>query len=77
MCDLVSTVASRPARIGETLVATSFYGTSTSGLAGKSTPDEGRLSVNRVPSLMKLGFSTPAKAGRPEGAFWRWPVQQA
>jgi hypothetical protein len=36
MCDYsLHTVASRPARVGETLVTTSFYGTSTRGFAAK------------------------------------------
>jgi hypothetical protein len=36
MCDYsLHAVASRPARVGETLVTTSFYGTSTRGFAAK------------------------------------------
>jgi hypothetical protein len=39
MCDYsLHAVASRPARIGETLVITSFYGTSTRGFAAKEEP---------------------------------------
>ena len=39
MCDYsLHTVASRPARVGETLVTTSFYGTSTRGFAAKGEP---------------------------------------
>ncbi len=40
MCDYsLHTVASRPARVGETLVTTSFYGTSTRGFAAKGEPN--------------------------------------
>jgi hypothetical protein len=40
MCDYsLHTVASRPARVGETLVTTSFYGTSTRGFAAKREPN--------------------------------------
>lgn len=36
MCDYsLHTVASRPARVGETLVTTGFYGKSTRGFAAK------------------------------------------
>jgi hypothetical protein len=39
MCDYsLHVVASRPARVGETLVTTSFYGTSTRGFAAKEDP---------------------------------------
>src|ERR1700680_2138032 len=39
MCDYsLHIVASRPARVGETLVTTSFYGTSTRGFAAKGEP---------------------------------------
>jgi hypothetical protein len=40
MCDYsLHAVASRPARVGETLVTTSFYGTSTRGFAAKGAPN--------------------------------------
>jgi hypothetical protein len=40
MCDYsLHTVASRPARVGETLVTTSFYGTSTRGFAANGEPN--------------------------------------
>src|SRR6266850_8549578 len=40
MCDYsLHTVASRPARVGETLVTTSFYGTSTRGFAAVGEPN--------------------------------------
>ena len=40
MCDYsLHTVASRPARVGETLVTTSFYGTSTRGFAAQGEPN--------------------------------------
>ena len=40
MCDYsLHTVASRPARVGETLVTTSFNGTSTRGFAAKREPN--------------------------------------
>jgi hypothetical protein len=40
MCDYsLHTVASRPARVGEMLVTTSFYGTSTRGFAAKGEPN--------------------------------------
>jgi len=39
MCDYsLHAVASRPAKVGETLVTTSFYGTSTRGFAAKEEP---------------------------------------
>ena len=39
MCDYsLHAVASRPAKVGETLVTTSFYGTSTRGFASKAEP---------------------------------------
>ena len=39
MCDYsLHAVASRPAKVGETLVSTSFYGTSTRGFAAKGEP---------------------------------------
>src|ERR1700724_764874 len=39
MCDYsLHAVASRPAKVGETLVSTSFYGTSTRGFAAKDEP---------------------------------------
>ena len=40
MCDYsLHAIASRPARVGETLVTTSFYGTSTRGFAAKGAPN--------------------------------------
>jgi hypothetical protein len=40
MCDYsLHTVASRPAKVGEALVTTSFYGTSTRGFAAKEEPN--------------------------------------
>jgi hypothetical protein len=40
MCDYsLHTVASRPAKVGETLVTTSFYGTSTRGFSAKGEPN--------------------------------------
>jgi hypothetical protein len=40
MCDYsLHTVASRPARVGETLVTTGFNGTSTRGFAAKAEPN--------------------------------------
>jgi hypothetical protein len=40
MCDYsLHTVASRPARVGETLVTTGFYGTATRGFAAKREPN--------------------------------------
>ncbi len=39
MCDYsLHAVASRPAKVGDTLVTTSFYGTSTRGFAAKEEP---------------------------------------
>jgi hypothetical protein len=39
MCDYsLHAVAARPAKVGETLVSTSFYGTSTRGFAAKEEP---------------------------------------
>jgi hypothetical protein len=40
MCDYsLHTIASRPAELGESLVTTSFYGTSTRGFAAKGEPN--------------------------------------
>src|SRR6202030_3407826 len=40
MCDYsLHAVAARPAKVGETLVTTSFYGTSTRGFAAKGEPN--------------------------------------
>jgi hypothetical protein len=53
MCDYsLHAVASRPAKVGETLVSTSFYGTSTRGFAAK---DEPGVAVCLLPGT-ELGF---------------------
>jgi hypothetical protein len=72
MCDYsLHTVASRPARVGETLVTTGFHGTSTRGFAAKGEPNvavcllpgtelafEGNVRFNRYwLSTRSTGFS--------------------
>jgi hypothetical protein len=61
MCDYsLHTVASRPARVGETLVTTSFYGTSTRGFAGKGEPN---VAVCLLPGT-ELAFETDVRYNR-------------
>jgi hypothetical protein len=61
MCDYsLHAVASRPARVGETLVTTSFYGTSTRGFAAK---DEPGVAVCLLPGT-ELAFEHEVKYNR-------------
>jgi hypothetical protein len=61
MCDYsLHTVASRPARVGETLVTTSFYGTSTRGFAAKGEPN---VAVCLLPGT-ELAFETDVRYNR-------------
>jgi hypothetical protein len=61
MCDYsLHAVASRPAKIGETLVTTSFYGTSTRGFA---TKDEPGVAVCLLPGT-ELAFEQEVKYNR-------------
>jgi hypothetical protein len=63
MCDYsLHAVASRPAKVGETLVTTSFYGTSTRGFAAK---DEPRVAVCLLPGT-ELAFENDVRYNR----FW-------
>jgi hypothetical protein len=63
MCDYsLHAVASRPARIGETLVTTSFYGTSTRGFAAKDQPG---VAVCLLPGT-ELAFENDVRYNR----FW-------
>ena len=63
MCDYsLHAVASRPARVGETLVTTSFYGTSTRGFAAKEEP---RVAVCLLPGT-ELAFEHDVRYNR----FW-------
>src|ERR1700716_3948118 len=56
MCDYsLHAVASRPAKVGETLVTTSFYGTSTRGFAAKEEPG---VAVCLLPGT-ELAFPSP------------------
>lgn len=61
MCDYsLHAVASRPARVGETLVSTSFCGTSTRGFAAKS---EARVAVCLLPGT-ELAFDHEVRYNR-------------
>jgi hypothetical protein len=61
MCDYsLHAVASRPAKVGETLVTTSFYGTSTRGFAAK---DEPGVAVCLLPGT-ELAFEHEVKYNR-------------
>ena len=61
MCDYsLHAVASRPAKAGETLVTTSFYGTSTRGFAAK---DEPSVAVCLLPGT-ELAFEQEVKYDR-------------
>ncbi|WP_426437429.1 hypothetical protein [Bradyrhizobium genosp. P] len=61
MCDYsLHAVASRPARIGESLVSTSFYGTSTRGFAAKNEP---RVALCLL-SGTELGFEQDVRYNR-------------
>ena len=61
MCDYsLHTVAFRPAKVGETLVTTSFYGTSTRGFAGKGEPN---VAVCLLPGT-ELAFETDVRYNR-------------
>jgi hypothetical protein len=61
MCDYsLHAVASRPARVGETLVSTSFYRTSTRGFAAK---DEPTVAVCLLPGT-ELAFEHDVKYNR-------------
>jgi hypothetical protein len=63
MCDYsLHAVASRPAKVGETLVTTSFYGTSTRGFAAKEEP---RVAVCLLPGT-ELAFEQDVRYNR----FW-------
>jgi hypothetical protein len=63
MCDYsLHAVASRPARVGETLVTTSFYGTSTRGFASKEEPG---VAVCLLPGT-ELAFDQDVRYNR----FW-------
>ncbi len=61
MCDYsLHAVASRPARVGETLVTNSFYGTSTRGFAAKGEPN---VAVCLLPGT-ELAFETDVRYNR-------------
>jgi hypothetical protein len=63
MCDYsLHAVASRPAKVGETLVTTSFYGTSTRGFAAKQEPG---VAVCLLPGT-ELAFEHDVRYNR----FW-------
>ena len=63
MCDYsLHAVASRPAKVGETLVTTSFYGTSTRGFAAKQDPG---VAVCLLPGT-ELAFEHDVRYNR----FW-------
>jgi hypothetical protein len=63
MCDYsLHAVASRPAKVGETLVITSFYGTSTRGFAAKEAP---AVAVCLLPGT-ELAFEHEVRYNR----FW-------
>jgi hypothetical protein len=61
MCDYsLHSVASRPAKVGETLVTTSFYGTSTRGFSAKEEPG---VAVCLLPGT-ELAFDHDVKYNR-------------
>ena len=61
MCDYsLHAVASRPAKVGETLVTTSFYGTSTRGFAAKEEP---RVALCLLPGT-ELAFEQDVRYNR-------------
>jgi hypothetical protein len=61
MCDYsLHAVTSRPAKVGESLVSTSFYGTSTRGFAAK---DEPTVAVCLLPGT-ELGFEQDVRYNR-------------
>jgi hypothetical protein len=61
MCDYsLHAVASRPAKVGETLVTTSFYGTSTRGFGAKEQPN---VAVCLLPGT-ELAFDHDVKYNR-------------
>ena len=61
MCDYsLHTVASRPANVGEMLVTTSFYGTSTRGFAAKEEPG---VAVCLLPGT-ELAFESDVRYNR-------------
>ena len=63
MCDYsLHAVASRPAKVGETLVTSSFYGTSTRGFAAKQEPG---VAVCLLPGT-ELAFEHDVRYNR----FW-------
>ena len=60
MCDYsLHAVASRPAKVGETLVTTSFYGTSTRGFGAKEQPN---VAVCLLPGT-ELAFEHDVQTG--------------
>jgi hypothetical protein len=61
MCDYsLHAVTSRPAKVGESLVSTSFYGTSTRGFAAKGAPT---VAVCLLPGT-ELGFEQDVRYNR-------------
>jgi hypothetical protein len=61
MCDYsLHAVASRPAKVGETLVTTGFHGTSTRGFAAKEEP---RVAVCLLPGT-ELAFENDVRYNR-------------
>ena len=61
MCDYsLHAVTSRPAKVGESLVSTSFYGTTTRGFAAK---DEPTVAICLLPGT-ELGFEQDVKYNR-------------
>jgi hypothetical protein len=66
MCDYsLHAVATRPAKVGETIVSTSFRGTSTRGFAAIDEPD---VAVCLLPGT-ELGFESNVKYDQ----RWIWP----
>ena len=64
MCDYsLHAVASRPAQVGETLITTTFRGTSTRGFASESEPN---VAVCMLPGT-ELAFAKDVEADRPLG----------
>jgi len=66
MCDYsLHAIASRPAKVGETLITTTFRGTSTRGFAAETEPD---VAVCMLPGT-ELAFSEDIKYDN----RWIWP----
>jgi hypothetical protein len=74
MCDYsLHAVASRPAKVGETLVTTSFYGTSTRGFAAKEEPGVRVVCFPEPNSHSNVMSDTIASGWQPEAQVLALP----